>query len=220
MSSEVGYYPALKQKQRSTWDSIIRMDVDTVYYSSGTSTERSGSKLILDCREGKGHFYTKTMMALKELLQDDNDWDYIFKTDNSAYIDKEELIHVLKDKPRTEYYGGHLYQTAYVSTHPFFWGEGVALSRDVVKFLVREYETSKIVRSGVEDVHIGILLHELFPWDNSLTIHEFYKKPSLVKNHAYRCKNETSNLEDILFAMDTVHAFFHPPREFSDYKKR
>lgn len=213
MSCELGDYPALIQKQRKTWDSITRLEVQTIYYYAGITTQLIENKLFIDTKEGTGYFYIKTMLAFKYLL--DLEWDYIFKTDNSAYIDKAELVRILKDKPRENYYGGHLYKTEYMKQDPFLWGEGLALSRDVVKYLVDHYDFDSVGRSGVEDVHIGMILKEPFnkeiPWDTSLKVHEYHKTP-LKANHVYRCKNDEfpADIESQLKAMDDIHAFIHP----------
>lgn len=208
MSCAEGYYPELCQKQRETWDSINHPDTETIFYYAGHTTELLNDRLMIESREGHGYFYIKTMLAFKFLLE--MEWDYIFKTDNSAYVFKDQLVKVLKDKPRSKYYGGHLYQTTYMKTDPFLWGEGVALSRDVVKYLVDDYESSKMLRSGVEDVHIGMILNGKFPWDTSMTIQEFYKQPTIVPGHVYRCKNDDSKqeLDDQIIAMQKLHEIF------------
>lgn len=211
MSCEIDDYPTIKQKQRDTWDSITRMDVDTIYYYSGTTTELVGDRLTLNIGEGHGYFYMKTILAFKYMLMADKDWDYIFKTDNSAYVHKKELVRVLASKPRKQYYGGHLYKTTYMEADPFLWGEGLALSRDVVEYIVEQYEHTTIGRSGSEDVHIGMVLNGIFPWDTSLTICEYHRHP-LVLTHTYRCKKEGSEqgLQDQLNAMDAIHEFLYP----------
>lgn len=221
MSSTVGHYPKLIQKQRETWDSAPHPNTETIYYYAGPFTELIGDRLMVDVKEGHGYFYIKTMLAFEYLLN--TEWDYILKTDNSAYIDKEELVKVLEDKPRSGFYGGHLYQT-YTKSDPFLWGEGVIFSRDVIQYLVNEYSFSSIGRSGVEDVHIGMILQTPFNkavnWDTSLTIYEYYKAPHL-RGHIYRCKNEDSkqDLIDQLQAMDKLHLTLHPVQEPVDDKK-
>lgn len=215
MSCSLDDYPELEKKQRTTWDSITRMDVDTIYYSAGDSTDLTDGKLTVKTGEGHGYFYEKTILAFKHLLMVDKDWDYIFKTDNSAYVNKRELVHTLADKPRQGYYGGHLYITTYVNSDPFLWGEGMVLSRDIVQYLVDEYENSQISRSGVEDVHIGMILKGVCKWDTTLTICEYHKQPLMI-NHVYRCKKDEGTLNDTLKAMDDIHRFLHPARESKD----
>lgn len=215
MSCNVEPYPILVQKQRETWDSINHPNTETIYYYAGQTTELIGDRLILDTKEGQGYFYIKTMLAFKFLLK--LDWDYIFKTDNSSYINKDVLVDLLKHKSKRKYYGGHLYQTNYNKSDPFLWGEGIALSRDVVKMLVNDYDNSTVMRSGVEDVHMGIVLHEQFNWDTSLTIQSYWSNYPVTQSHAYRCKNDAAptSLQDQLTAMENLHMMFYPTIQYN-----
>lgn len=206
MSSELERYPELIQKQQTTWDANHHTEVETIYYYSSYKTALVGNKLHVDVPELHGSFYNKTMMAFEKLLM--YKWDYIFKTDNSTYINKEALYIVLESKPRENYYGGHFYQTTYAKTAPFLWGEGFALSRDVVQYLVKEYKASTTLRSGVEDVHIGMILKDKFEWDTSLSIHSYHPSKTVIPNHIYRCRNDSVNgvkFTDDLLTMQIIH---------------
>lgn len=205
MSCGVEDYPKLVQQQRDTWDSVPNSETQTIYYYAGYKTELIGDRLIIDTREGHGYFYIKTMKAFEHLLT--MEWDYIFKTDNSAYVYKQELVKVLEDKPRGSFYGGHYYKTQSALSPPFLWGEGMAFSRDVVKYLVDDYKTSQVPRYGVEDVHIGMILQDRFPWNTSMMIHEYHKESFMI-NHVYRCKDNRlgCSLEQQLEAMRDLHS--------------
>lgn len=204
MSCGVEDYPRLIQMQRDTWDSIPNSQTKTIYYYAGYNTELIGDRLIIDTAEGYGHFYIKTMKVFEFLLS--QEWDYIFKTDNSAYINKAELIKVLEDKPRNSFYGGHYYKTTSSLSPPFLWGEGMALSRDVVEYLVEDYKSAPTSRYGVEDVHIGMILQDKFPWNTTMMIHEYHKESFMV-NHVYRCKDNHlgCSLQQQLDAMRDLH---------------
>lgn len=205
MSCGVEDYPQLIQMQRDTWDSIPNPETETIYYYAGHNTELLGNRLIIDTAEGHGHFYIKTMKAFEFLLS--QEWDYIFKTDNSAYVYKKELIKALEDKPRNSFYGGHYYKTLSSLSPPFLWGEGMAFSRDVVEYLVEDYKSAPTARYGVEDVHIGMILQDKFPWNTTMMIHE-YHKTSFMINHVYRCKDNRlgCSLEQQLDAMRDLHS--------------
>jgi hypothetical protein len=213
MSCDIDRYPVLVAKQRETWDSVHVPGVSTVYYYAGHKTKLVRQRLNINIQEGTGYFYYKTILAFKEMLR--QDWDYIFKTDNSAYVNKAALYSVLENKPRQNFYGGHLYQTAFVKSDPFLWGEGMVFSRDVVQYLVDDYDISSVGRSGVEDVHIGMILKEPFNkkvvWDTSLTIPEYHKLQEIPLSHVYRCKDDkTGDVKSTLSAMDNIHQFLHP----------
>lgn len=207
MSCNVEDYPQLIDTQKNTWDSIKHSQVQTIYYYAGYNTELIGNRLMIDCEEGTGYFYIKTIKAFKYLLQ--LEWDYLVKTDNSAYINKHELVQKLQNKPRQSFFGGHLYQVP--NSASFLWGEGMILSRDVIEFLVKEYEESNMLRSGVEDVHIGMILKDKFPWDTSFTIHSFYPREHFIRTHIHRCKNDQPNaikFQDDIRAMLKIHNFY------------
>jgi hypothetical protein len=206
MSSELERYPELVLKQQTTWDADHHQEIETIFYYSSYKTDLVGNKLHVDIPELLGYFYNKTMIAFEKLLM--YKWDYIFKTDNSTYINKEVLLEILRNKPRENYYGGHLYQTTYAKTAPFLWGEGFALSRDVVQYLVKEYKGSAILRSGVEDVHIGMVLKDKFEWDTSLTIQSYHPSKSITPGHVYRCRNDLPTgikFTDDLLTMQVIH---------------
>jgi len=207
MSCEVDRYPELVKKQQETWDSLPHDHVQTIYYYSGTTPELIGDRLTVAIEEGEGYFYIKTLEAFKYLLT--KDWDYIFKTDNSSYINKDQLYQVLYSKPRTQFYGGHVYLPNYTKAEPFMWGEGFALSRDVVQHLVNIYDVDTYTKLGVEDVHIGLLLKDL-EWDVTMLIHRFYGNKDFKVSHAYRCKNDcvgAIKFDDEIKAMETIHKY-------------
>lgn len=207
MSSEVGDYPKLVQKQKETWDSIKHPNVTTIYYYASSVTQLWDNRLDIQIDEGTGNYYKKTMEAFKEVLK--LDWDYIFKTDNSAYINKKQLYTLLLSKPKGRYIGGHLYTPRYHAAMPFLWGEGFVLSRDVVSYLVSDYRICPLIRSGVEDVHISLILKPDYKWDTSLFITSFYpNKKVKYSQHIYRCKNDEPGaikFEDELKAMSIIH---------------
>lgn len=84
-----------------------------------------------------------------------NDFDYLFTTTTSSYIQPKNLLKVLKNKPRNRYYGGMIpYESA-----NFASGSNRIFSRDVVDLLVKNRQ---FLDSGViEDMSIADLLRKL-----------------------------------------------------------
>jgi len=211
MSSKTQQYPELVKCQKETWDSIVHPKVNTIYYYSGEENSKFANEWVLKIPEGHGYFYEKTMLAFKEALKLPW-WDYIFKTDNSAYVHKAELVRLIKGKQQSKYFGGHLYLTQKTTGDSFLWGEGFTLSRDLVKYLVKEFDENTEPRHGVEDVYIGAILKNKIQWDTSMMIHEYWRSKKLPLCHVYRCKNDNDPLnhfDDVIKAMRLIHKQLH-----------
>jgi hypothetical protein len=199
-------YKDLMNTQRETWDSIEHPDVKTLYYlpdltRSGIEKDIIYVKDKPDMQLMFNHFIRALVYAMKF------EWDYIFKTDNSAYVCKSELVKVLEDKPRTKFYGGMYYTGPNSGDVPFFWGEGFTLSRDIAQKLIEIASVHTIL--GTEDSVLGHLLKNEAQWDSTMTILDFHKDP-FVPAHVYRCRKEGLEIpmvEDIK-SMKEIHENF------------
>jgi hypothetical protein len=212
MSCEVDRYPELVQCQKETWDSIDHPDTTTIYFYASEEDSKIGNRWNIPVKEGYGSFHLKTITAFQRALELP-DWDYIFKTDNSAYVHKEQLVRALKDKHRTKFYGGHVYPHKMALMRladPFMWGEGFAVSRDVAEHLVQEFNLTTQKCVGVEDVCIGMTLNHKCVWDGTMLLHDYWKDQEIpTDKHLYRCKNDGGDPErsfdDTIQAMKLIH---------------
>jgi hypothetical protein len=199
-----GEYPELRKAQQETWDSVNVPNVKTLYYYPSPNSEKiSGLDMTIQGPDQWGYMFMQTMKAFRNALS--LEWDFLFKTDNSAYVDKKELYNLLTTKPMKEFYGGH--KLSHPTHGDFLWGEGVALSRDVVESLVEMYILQPWKRMGVEDAHIGSMLKDKLTWDESMTIPE-YSIGAPQKSHVYRCKKNTQG--DTLGTLYSLHHYFSP----------
>lgn len=205
-----GRYPELIKTQQETWDSIPNAKVDVYYYYPSTTTPPgiSGNVITVGGSEHWTYMFINTIRAFREVMH--LEWDYIFKTDNSAYVCKEELVNILKDKPRTQFYGGHMHKDlATELLTNFLWGEGYALSRDLVAHLIDVYANNPTRKLGMDDCWIGNILTDKVKWDTSLELCEYYNRVGLLPyKHLYRCKNDTPSavaFDDEMKAMHEVH---------------
>ena len=147
-----GVYSKFLEMQKNTWDSIYDEDVDTFYFfGNDTSCYIKNNEIYTDEPESYHNCTMKTIKSF-ELLRD-FDFDYIFRTNSSSYVDKKLLKEYLKDKPRNNFY------SAIIGNHdgiPFGSGCGYFLSRDLVHFLIdhkNEFDLTLI-----DDVSVGKLL--------------------------------------------------------------
>ena len=203
MSSKEDYYPELESVQRETWDSIEVDGVTTVYYMAGDNTELVDDVLYIKGSEHFSEMYTRTRLAFEYMLN--YEWDYVFKTDNSAYVNKSKLVEVLTDLPRTNLYAGKLFHDKNIVpvNKNFMWGEGYVLSRDLAKYITTQ-------RSGegmVDDVWIASLLKDKVSFVE-LPFYDYFNNDRPIENvHLYRCKNKVTS--EIIDAMQKIYSMLN-----------
>jgi hypothetical protein len=183
-------YEKLRQTQLATWDSIIHPDVDVIYYTPGVIPDKlEGNQLHIFSNTHWTHMFFTLAKAMRHMLKHDMSWDYIFKTDNTAYIDKAKLHEILSTKPREKYYGGMLspFKTSDNKLVNIMWGDGYALSRDMVAYLVSTYNKAPFKGKQEDDVTVSYIMQGIANWDSSLSI---YTPNEIIEpgHHAYRCR--------------------------------
>lgn len=201
-------YTDLIAAQKNTWDSIDNTSTQTVYYYPHVKDEMVDNNMYIKCSKDYYFMFNLAIEALKRCLV--YDWDYIFKTDNSAYVHKKELVRTLQQKPRKYYYGGQVYEGCTdLVKWPFFWGEGVALSRDVVEDMVKTFDYHlPPMWYGAEDSWFGRYLMNMHPWDKSLIIYQYYLVNACTEiRHVYRCRDVSAehDFSKTLFALNNIH---------------
>lgn len=204
-SIDEGRYSELIQTQKETWNSVNHPQVQTLFYMPHETKHGIEDETIY-IRENKhwGLMYVHFMRACVQALK--YEWDYIFKTDNSAYINKPELIKALESKPRQKFYGGHPFSSPEIINN-FLWGEGVALSRDVVEDLIQSFVMKPYEKLGADDTILGFKLKDKFPWDETMKIHVYDKSP-VPFCHTYRCANDKEDavkFDDEIKNMRAIH---------------
>lgn len=152
LSSTKEPYNKLMRAQKDTWDSIDCNNVKTIYYYSEHTPDGVSSAdrrdLPVDCSDDYNMMHWKFKKALDIVWIDD--WDYIFKTNSSSYINKELLYEKILTLPAWGVYCG-------IDGGGFASGSGAIISRDVAVHLKHDL-TSDI--HGAEDVCIGQILEK------------------------------------------------------------
>ena len=186
-------YNRLEEAIRRTWGSNKSEDIKIFYtYGDGESIQIKNDKIICDCPESLGNIGIKTIISF-ELLYNKFDFDYIFRTNLSSFIDTENMIKYLDDKPTTNYYAGHC-GLNFSDEHLIKFGEGTFasgsgyfLSRDIVKKIIDNKE--KWDHSVIDDVAIAGLLKEL----------------SILPTNCPRIDITKASNTDILYQADNYH---------------
>jgi len=187
------HYKRAMKAQQETWDSVPHPDVDVIYYMPGNVDDvLEGNILRIKCGTHWTEMFWNLAKAMRHMLKHDQSWDYIFKTDNSTYIDKAKLHSILESRPRENYYGGMIFpwKTPGVHGMDFMWGDGYALSRDMVAHVVKCYNSAPLKGKQEDDIVIAQIMQDVAKWDDTLHIaipmmHHNKIQPGY---HAYRCR--------------------------------
>jgi hypothetical protein len=150
-----GIYTKFFETQNESWNSIEVEGVDTFFMVGNNNEDTIDGNLIkTNVRESLYNCGHKTIKAF-ELLRN-YEYDYIFRTNSSSYVDKQMLKDFLQDKPRTNFYSG------VIGNHHgilFASGSGFIVSKNVVDLVLlkKEYWEHRFI----DDVALGLLLRNL-----------------------------------------------------------
>lgn len=209
---------SLLNKQKETWDSINIDNVKTLYYYANPNVNGStihGNDLILKINETKDfkNRIAKLKMAFESVL--DLEWDFIFRTNSSSYIDKKRLLNFAQNLPLEKCYCG--IPLVHDNTIKFATGCGYFISRDYVEFLIKNIDEQANFYG--DDVYISALLGQKITtgatlmeiWD--FEENELQQGMSTIKftdtyPYHYRCKTmiKGDRSKDIL-AFDAIHRY-------------
>lgn len=147
-----GIYENFYHKQNETWNSIDVDDVDTFFYiGGGEKKEIRNHFSINDLPETVPNEAYKLLNFFNQTLE--WDYDYIYHTNSSSYVDKKLLVEWLSTKPKTGFYSGVV---GNYHGHLFASGCGFTISKDVVKLILKHQ--NEWTHGMEDDATLGILL--------------------------------------------------------------
>lgn len=116
---------------------------------------RSGRQLIIDIPEGLNYLSIKMLASFKYLA--DLNYDYIFRTTLSSYINKNVLCEFIQSWPPEEpLYGGSLVE---FNEHPFISGAATLLNKESIRLLLENQNKMNFAR--IDDVEFGRIFEPL-----------------------------------------------------------
>lgn len=218
LSKDDEIYSKLEDCIRKTWAS--NSDIKIFYYYGGSSFFRViDDRIYTIHKESLYNIGYKTIDSL-EYLYNNVDFDYIFRTNSSSYINIKNLIDFLIDKPINSFYSARV-NTELNTGIKFGSGSGYFISKDIVKFIIENKE--KWNHNLIDDVSLGDLLlnngFKLTP-SNRLDIdniidNKLYYGDNLVdesklnQNFHFRCKSKDSSREMDIRIMSYIHKHFN-----------
>jgi hypothetical protein len=205
-------YDKLMLAQQRTWDSVDVPGVETIYYYGGGSGYKTinhySREYGAQAHDGIRMAHWKYALTLSEVMS--LEWDFIFRTNSSSYVNKRELLKIAKELPPTRCYCGQdgCHETWLTPTHncgvngecrTFVSGCGHFISRDVANILINDIQYD--IGYTPDDVHIGDVLikkHglQVTPGWSRIDYYGGMHDRDAVTYH-YRCKKEDNRQGDI-----------------------
>jgi hypothetical protein len=184
-----GIYTKFFETQNESWNSVRVDGVETFFLTGNhNKDEIDGSLIKTNVKESIFHCGFKTIKAF-ELLEN-LEYDYIFRTNSSSYVDKKMLFDYLYDKPRDNFYCGVIgnYRNILYAS-----GSGFAISKNAVDLVLQNKEIWD--HGYIDDVSLGLLLKK---FDISPTLAPRFDVQTVDDNTPmdyYHYRIKTSNRE-------------------------
>ena len=212
MSADFEPFSSLTKAIKETWASYTLPEID-IYFYYGKSEQKSTEKdIFFDIDEGYYSLGYKTLEIFNYIK--DLEFDYIFRTNSSSFVNQKKLLEFLSDKPRTNFYCG------IVPFQGFASGCGYFLSKDLIELILKNKNSWN--HQLLDDVALGQLLwHLKVPIDPRATRLDIYNDMGTsivfstinVENYYhFRCKYPQEkpfvpdkNRNHDIFAMKKLH---------------
>lgn len=126
----------INEGQRATWANTHCRDPESnvvFYYGDSSTVITSNDEVYLPVPEGYENIIRKTTSFFAYALEHLN-FDFLFRTNCSSYVDIPGLRKHLADKPRAHYFSGFL---GYLEGRPYASGSGYILTPDLVELAVK-----------------------------------------------------------------------------------
>jgi hypothetical protein len=153
--------------QQASWDSVEVEGARTVYYHGGLlAGDKVSAKITQHPIIGRwseevkfrctdSYYYMSGKFAESLKYTQDWDYDYIFRTNSSSYVNKQALVEFAKTLPTEKLYAGWTFVDGEDFSGLCVSGAGIFLSRDTAKILMEQIDPA-IERE--EDVEVGRIL--------------------------------------------------------------
>ena len=196
----------------------VKFSLFNMFFTDTKLQKKKFPKSEIDCDQQQviTHVPDKySLIGLKtletfELVLDKFDFDYIYRTNVSSYVDLKKLSEYISDQSKTSFYAGFMGRHSGIR---FVSGSGYFLSRDLVmKILANRHKWD---HGEVDDVALGKILNEL-----GVQITEIGRTDILdpidfdaalsrtpLESFHFRCK--TKEPSDSIQIMTRIHSHFN-----------
>jgi hypothetical protein len=209
LSANVAPYPALMRTQRETWASVPIEGVEPVFYHGGETLSLDGCRLVLPVSDHLHEVGRKTLAAFEWAVAH-RDFDLVFRTNNSSYVDLPNLRRYVDQHGRAQrFYSGFV---GLFDTLPFASGSGYFLSRDLVEVVLDHRDRWRHEWEEADDVALAdVLLGEgVTPEPAPRVDYRSQDEVTSIDTSQYhfRCRTATQNRRGDIWIMRAIHRAF------------
>lgn len=204
LSSEEGIYAKFKTAQKETWDKE-KIDGVKTYYLHGNSkvNEIIDDDILTNVSESLQNCGYKTLKAFQ--LIKNFDYDFVFRTNSSSYVDKNLLVEFVKSKPKENHYSGVIGDYHKIK---FASGSGFLISKDVINKLLENVNLFNF--NVIDDVMIGDALSKLdiYPTPNprfDITHRNITNIPTEYFHYRLKTDNRLIDIENMYLIKNLKH---------------
>lgn len=178
-------YDELMKAQKESWDSIEVDKVRTVYYYGGGAGWVNEKEFSANSDDRYYFMHDKFLGCLKEIIN--WDFDIIFRTNSSSYVNKNELVKFASTLPKERLYAGWKING---DGYNVVSGAGIFLSKDVAHLLIEkidpnfEREEDVVIAKALFDNNIEII-------DDKSRVDILNVKDEIPLSYHYRFKTDS-----------------------------
>jgi hypothetical protein len=193
-----GIYTDFYKSQKETWDSINVPNTSTFYYfGNNNCNEIRGNKILTNITESIKNCGNKLLNAL-ELIKD-LEYDFIFRTNSSSYVDKTMLYNRLSEIKDVNYYSG---VNGHANNVNFASGSGFVVTKNLVNLILNNKSTFRY--DLIDDVAIGELLSRFKTPLYNAERFDTNENDNIPKNY-YHYRIKTLNRKNDVNTMYKIH---------------
>lgn len=162
LSTKNSHFKYMDELVKNTWAKYNIDNIEVIFYYADPNLESNykftGNELYIKCEETQNNILYKTLKAL-EFVYNNFEFDFIFRTNISSFVNQYKLYEYLKDKPKEKFYRGPSYVYDIYGDYfklKYASGGGFFLSKDLVLNLLKEEHYPPLA----DDVVIGYYLNK------------------------------------------------------------
>lgn len=176
--------------QKNTWMKHDNSQVELISYKGGSEKQFINSQLVLNCPDNYESISLKTLLAF-DWVNDNCEFDYLFRTNTSSYVNVEKLLDFCKKNENNYLYRGRIISDVF-NNKEISWASGAEILMSKLSFDVLINNKQSWNTALPDDVAIGSIFQEQnigIESSNSILFDKkFFERKHLNHEYHFRCR--------------------------------